>query len=98
MALYKLAEDTDYLFESIDFILENTDDALLDSQYKLKDSYERRLLDAEKAIKKYEAELKNTINSKPRSWLERKLVGLKQSFVNSKSNTNLLNQINLKVL
>lgn len=52
MALYKLTDDTDYLLESIDFILENTDDALLDSQYKLKDSYERNLLDAEKAIKK----------------------------------------------
>lgn len=77
MALYKLTDDTDYLLESIDFILENTDDALLDSQYKLKDSYERSLLDAEKAIKKYEVELKNTINSKPRSWLERKLVGFK---------------------
>lgn len=37
MALYKLTDDTDYLLESIDFILENTDDALLDSQYKLKD-------------------------------------------------------------
>lgn len=58
MALYKLTDDTDYLLESIDFILENTDDALLDSQYKLKDSYERSLLDAEKAIKKYEVELK----------------------------------------
>lgn len=31
MALYKLTDDTDYLLESIDFILENTDDALLDS-------------------------------------------------------------------
>ena len=77
MALYKLTDDTDYLLESIDFILENTDDALLDSQYKLKDSYERNLLDAENAIKRYEAELKNEINSKPRSWLERKLVGFK---------------------
>lgn len=31
MALYKLIDNSDYLLESIDFILENTDDALLDS-------------------------------------------------------------------
>lgn len=77
MALYKLTDNADYLLESIDFVLENTDDGLLDSQYQLKDAYERSLLDAEKAIKKYEVELKNAINSKPRSWLERKLVGFK---------------------
>lgn len=81
MALYKLTDDTDYLLESIDFVLENTlentDDKLLDSQYQLKNVYERNLLDAEKSIKRYEAELKNSINSKPRSWLERKLVGFK---------------------
>lgn len=77
MALYKLADDSDYLLESIDFILENTDDGLLDSQYQVKDAYERSLLDAEKSIKRYEAELKDAINSKPRSWLERKLVGFK---------------------
>ncbi len=77
MALYKLIDDADYLLESIDFVLENTDDKLLDSQYQLKNAYERNLLDAEKSIKRYEAELKDAINSKPRSWLERKLVGFK---------------------
>jgi hypothetical protein len=69
MALYKLNESSDVLFESMDFILENTDD--------FKDRLEENLLEVEDKIKHYEAELRNTINSKPRSWLERKLVEFK---------------------
>lgn len=33
MALYKLNEFSDSLFESMDIILENTGDAILDSDY-----------------------------------------------------------------
>lgn len=73
MTLYKLNESSDVLFESMDLILENTDDG----KYRLKDRLEEHLLEIEDKIKDYEAELRNTINSKPRSWLERKLVGFK---------------------
>lgn len=71
MALYKLTESSDPLFESMDLILENTDGG------GLKDRLEEHLLDIEDKIKQYETELRNTINSKPRSWLERKLVQFK---------------------
>jgi hypothetical protein len=57
----------------MDFILENTDDI----EDQLKEETERGLLEVEDRIKHYETELRNTINSKPRSWLERKLVGFK---------------------
>lgn len=73
MALYKLNESSDSLFESMDFILENTDDI----GNQLKEETEKGLLVVEDRIKHYETELKNTINSKPRSWLERKLVQFK---------------------
>ena len=73
MAFYKLNESSDALFESMDLILENTDDG----EYRLKDRLEEHLLEIEDKIKDYEAELRNTINSKPRSWLERKLVEFK---------------------
>lgn len=71
MALYKLTESSDSLFESMDLILENTDGG------GLKDRLEENLLDIEDKIKQYETELRDTINSKPRSWLERKLVQFK---------------------
>lgn len=71
MSLYKLTESSDSLFESMDLILENTDGG------GLKDRLEENLLDIEDKIKQYEAELRDTINSKPRSWLERKLVQFK---------------------
>ena len=77
MALYKLNEFSDSLFESMDLILENTGDIILDSDYRLKGELEEGLLEVEDRIKHYETELRNTINSKPRSWLERKLVGFK---------------------
>ena len=77
MALYKLNESSDILFESMDFILENTDDSRLNSDYRLKEKLEENLLEVEDKIKHYEAELRNTINSKPRFWLERKLVEFK---------------------
>lgn len=77
MALYKLNEFSDSLFESMDIILENTGDVILDSDYRLKGELEEGLLEVENRIKQYEAELRNTINSKPRSWLERKLVEFK---------------------
>lgn len=73
MSLYKLNESSDALFESMDLILENTDDG----EYRLKDRLEEYLLEIEDKIKHYEAELRDTINSKPRSWLERKLVEFK---------------------
>ena len=71
MALYKLTESSDSLFESMDLILENTNGG------GLKDRLEENLLDIEDKVKQYEAELRDTINSKPRSWLERKLVQFK---------------------
>lgn len=71
MSLYKLTESSDSLFESMDLILENTDGG------GLKDRLEENLLDIEDKVKQYEAELRDTINSKPRSWLERKLVQFK---------------------
>lgn len=71
MSLYKLTESSDSLFESMDLILENTDGG------GLKDRLEENLLDIEDKIKQYETELRDTINSKPRSWLERKLVQFK---------------------
>lgn len=71
MALYKLSESSDSLFESMDLILENSDGG------GLKDRLEEHLLDIEDKVKQYEAELRDTINSKPRSWLERKLVQFK---------------------
>lgn len=77
MALYKLNEFSDSLFESMDLILENTDDRILNSDYQLKGELEEGLLEVEDKIKHYETELRNTINSKPRSWLERKLVQFK---------------------
>lgn len=77
MALYKLNEFSDSLFESMDIILENTGDVILDSDYRLKGELEEGLLEVENRIKQYETELRNTINSKPRSWLERKLVEFK---------------------
>lgn len=73
MSLYKLNESSDTLFEAMDFILENTDDI----EDQLKEETERGLLEVEDRIKHYETELRNTINSKPRSWLERKLVQFK---------------------
>lgn len=73
MSLYKLNESSDTLFEAMDFILENTDDI----ENQLKEETERGLLEVEDRIKHYETELRNTINSKPRSWLERKLVEFK---------------------
>ena len=71
MTLYKLTESSDSLFESMDLILENTNGG------GLKDRLEENLLDIEDKVKQYEAELRDTINSKPRSWLERKLVQFK---------------------
>ena len=73
MSLYKLNESSDSLFKSMDFILENTDDI----EDQLKEETERGLLEVEDRIKHYETALRNTINSKPRSWLERKLVEFK---------------------
>ena len=74
MGLFKLTESSDSLFESMDLILENNDDG---GEYRLKDRLEEHLLEIEDKIKHYEAELRDTINSKPRSWLERKLVQFK---------------------
>lgn len=71
VSFYKLTESSDSLFESMDLILENTDGG------GLKDRLEENLLDIEDKIKQYETELMDTINSKPRSWLERKLVQFK---------------------
>lgn len=71
MSLLKLTESSDSLFESMDLILENTNGG------GLKDRLEENLLDIENKVKQYEAELRDTINSKPRSWLERKLVQFK---------------------
>ena len=71
MSLLKLTESSDSLFESMDLILENTNGGWL------KDRLEENLLDIEDKVKQYEAELRDTINSKPRSWLERKLVQFK---------------------
>ena len=71
MSLLKLTESSDSLFESMDLILENTNGG------GLKDRLEENLLDIEDKVKQYEAELRDTINSKPRSWLERKLVQFK---------------------
>ena len=73
MSLLKLTESSDSLFYSMDLILENTDNG----EYRLKDRLEENLLDIEDKVKQYEAELRDTINSKPRSWLERKLVQFK---------------------
>lgn len=73
MSLLKLDESSDSLFYSMDLILENTDNG----EYRLKDRLEENLLDIEDKVKQYEAELRDTINSKPRSWLERKLVQFK---------------------
>lgn len=71
MSLLKLTESSDSLFESMDLILENTNGG------GLKDRLAENLLDIEDKVKQYEAELRDTINSKPRSWLERKLVQFK---------------------
>ena len=49
MAIYKLNESSDVLFESMDFILENTDDG----EYRLKDRLEEHLLEIEDKIKDY---------------------------------------------
>lgn len=43
MALYKLTESSDSLFESMDLILENNDNG----EYRLKDRLEEHLLDIE---------------------------------------------------
>ena len=47
MALYKLTESSDSLFESMNLILENTDDG----KYSLKDKLEDDLLEIEDKIK-----------------------------------------------
>lgn len=50
MALYKLNEFSDSLFESMDIILENTGDIILDSDYRLKGELEEGLLEVENRI------------------------------------------------
>lgn len=80
MALYKLTESSDSLLESIDLILEDVDNYpnnLIDFHQSRIDALEKKLSDTELRIKKSEEELKAAIDSKPRSWLERKLVGFK---------------------
>lgn len=82
MALYKLNESSDSLLDSIDILLNEAYDEVyaddLINQHKSRiEDLEKRLSDTELRIKKSEEELKIAIDSKPRSWLERKLVGFK---------------------
>jgi hypothetical protein len=81
MALYKLNESSDSLLDSIDLLLneayeEEYDDLINQHKSRIED-LEKKLSDTELRIKKSEEELKIAIDSKPRSWLERKLVGFK---------------------
>lgn len=82
MALYKLNESSDYLLDSIDLLLneayqEITADDMINNHKSRIEDLENKLSDAELRIKKSEEEIKIAIDSKPRSWLERKLVGFK---------------------
>lgn len=82
MALYKLNESSDYLLESIDLLLneayqEITADNMINHHKSRIEDLEKKLSNAELRLKKSEEDLKIAIDSKPRSWLERKLVGFK---------------------
>lgn len=82
MALYKLNEASDSLLDSIDLLLneayEEVDEDDLINQHKSRiEDLENKLSNTELQIKKSEEALKAAIESKPRSWLERKLVGFK---------------------
>lgn len=82
MALYKLNESSDSLLDSIDLLLneayEEVDaDNLINHHKSRIEDLENRLSDAELRLKKSEEDLKIAIDSKPRSWLERKLIGFK---------------------
>lgn len=82
MALYKLNESSDYLLDSIDLLLneayqEITADNMINHHKSRIEDLEKKLSDAELRLKKSEEDLKIAIDSKPRSWLERKLVGFK---------------------
>lgn len=82
MPLYKLNESSDSLLDSIDLLLneayEEVDADDLINQHNSRIEYlENKLSDAELRLKKSEEDLKIAIDSKPRSWLERKLVGFK---------------------
>ena len=81
MALYKLNESSGSLLDSIDLLLneayeEEYDDLINQHKSRIED-LEKKLSDVELRIKKSEEELKIAIDSKPRSWLEKKLVGFK---------------------
>lgn len=82
MALYKLNESSDYLLDSIDLLLneayqEITADNMINHHKSRIEDLEKKLSNAELRLKKSEEDLKIAIDSKPRSWLERKLVGFK---------------------
>lgn len=81
MALYKLNESSESLLDSIDLLLNEAYDEVHDdliNQHKSRiEDLENRLSKVELRLKKSEEDLKIAIDSKPRSWLERKLVGFK---------------------
>lgn len=82
MALYKLNESSDSLLDSIDILLNEAyeevyEDDLINKHKSRIEDLEKKLSDTELRLKKSEEDLKITIDSKPRSWLERKLVGFK---------------------
>lgn len=84
MGLYKLNESSDSLLNSIDLLLneaeayeEITADNMINHHKSRIEDLEKKLSDAELRLKKSEEDLKIAIDSKPRSWLERKLVGFK---------------------
>lgn len=75
-------ESSDSLLDSIDLLLNeayeevDADDLINQHNSRIED-LENKLSDAELRLKKSEEDLKIAIDSKPRSWLERKLVGFK---------------------
>lgn len=78
MALYienRLSSDSEAIFESFEhFILNEDYENYLNN--KIKES-EDKLNERLKKIEEKESELRKVINSKPRSWLERKLLSFK---------------------
>jgi len=103
MPLYKLNESSDSLLDSIDLLLNeayeevDADDLINQHNSRIED-LENKLSDAELRLKKSEEDLKIAIDSKPRSWLERKLVGFKVNIRKFEINTILPNLINLRLL
>ena len=78
MSLYRLNESSYSLLESIDLLLDEAyEDDLIDYHKSRVEELEKKLSYTELQIKKSEEALKAAIDSKPRSWLERKLVGFK---------------------